>query len=114
MGWHELFVLTWKIAIKDIGWKYLKDYDNNFLYTCEFRRQEGGALKESDPTHPPLYTHVACTLLKIYPIYRTRMANTALKCPLIILITARSFCSYNNILIIIQHPWTILTENSAS
>ena len=32
-------------------------------------------------------------------IYRTRMANSALKCRIIILITARSFCSYNNILI---------------
>ena len=36
--------------------------------------------------------------------YRTRMANWALKCPIIILIIARSFCSYNNIFIIIQHP----------
>ena len=47
-------------------------------------------------------------------LYRTRMANSALKCWIIILITARSFYSYNNILIIIRHPWTILTENSAS
>ena len=31
--------------------------------------------------------------------YRTRMANSTLKCRIIILITARSFCSYNNILI---------------
>ena len=46
--------------------------------------------------------------------YRTHMANWALKCPIIILIIARSFCSYNNIFIIIQHPWTVLTENSAS
>ena len=46
--------------------------------------------------------------------YRTRMANSTLKCRIIILITARSFCSYNNILIIIRHPRTILTENSAS
>ena len=37
-------------------------------------------------------------------ITRTRMANWALKCPIIILITARSFYIYNNILIIIQHP----------
>ena len=29
--------------------------------------------------------------------YRTRMANSAPKCRIIILITARSFCSYNNI-----------------
>lgn len=69
MGWHELFVLTWRIADKDIGWKYLKDYDNKFLYTCEFKRQEGGALKEGDPIHPPQYTHVACTPLIIYPTY---------------------------------------------
>ena len=45
---------------------------------------------------------------------RIRMANWALECPIIILITARSFYSYINILIIIQHPWTILTKNSAS
>ena len=32
-------------------------------------------------------------------IYRTRMPNSALKCRLIILITARSLCSYNNFLI---------------
>ena len=44
----------------------------------------------------------------------TRMANWALKCPKIILITARSLCSYNNILIIIRHPWTILIKNPAS
>ena len=31
--------------------------------------------------------------------YHTRMANSALKCQIIILITARSLCSYNNILI---------------
>ena len=31
--------------------------------------------------------------------YRTHMANSALKCRIIILITARSLCSYNNILI---------------
>ena len=31
--------------------------------------------------------------------YRTRMANSALKCRTNTLITARSFCSYNNILI---------------
>ena len=37
-------------------------------------------------------------------LYRTRMANSALKCRIIILITAMSFCSYNNILIIIRHP----------
>ena len=37
----------------------------------------------------------------ILPHYRTRMANSALKCRIIILITARSLCSYNNILIII-------------
>ena len=31
--------------------------------------------------------------------YHTRMANSALKCRLIILITASSLCNYNNILI---------------
>ena len=31
--------------------------------------------------------------------YRTHMVNSALKCRMIILITARSFCSYNNVLI---------------
>ena len=35
--------------------------------------------------------------------YRTYMANSALKCQIIILIIATSFCSYNNILIIIRH-----------
>ena len=50
----------------------------------------------------------------IQKLYRTRMANSALKCQIIILITSRSLCNYNNILIIIRHPWTILTENSAS
>ena len=35
--------------------------------------------------------------------YRTRMANSALKCQMIILITARTFCSYNNILINFGH-----------
>ena len=34
------------------------------------------------------------------PTYRTRIANLAIKCWIIILIFARSCCSYNNILII--------------
>ena len=35
----------------------------------------------------------------VYFKYHTRMANSALKCRIVILITARSFCNYNNILI---------------
>ena len=38
-------------------------------------------------------------IVLIIPVYRTRMANWALKCRIIVLITARSFYSYNNILI---------------
>ena len=35
----------------------------------------------------------------VWAEYCTRMANSALRCQIIILITARSLCSYNNILI---------------
>ena len=45
----------------------MKDYDNN-VFACKSKRREVGALKEGDPTHPPVYTHVVCTPLIIYPI----------------------------------------------
>ena len=54
------------------------------------------------------------TMQRQRPSTRTRMVNWALKCPMIILIAARSFYNYNIILIIIQHPWTTLTKKSAS
>ena len=38
---------------------------------------------------------------------RTRMANSALKCRIIILITARSLCNYNNILINFGHVYSM-------
>ena len=48
-------------------------------------------------------THLSFIPL-IISVYRTRMVNSALKCQIIILITARSFYNYNIILIIIQYP----------
>ena len=73
--------------------------------------QGRGGWKNADWIYP---SWIHCNVKFRFWYYRTRMAKWALKCPIIILITARSLCSYNNILIIIQHPWTILTENSAS
>ena len=54
----------------------------------------------------PTYTLVPCWMDKPLPPrnqHRTRLANSALKCRIINSITARSLCSYNNILINFGH-----------